>query len=209
MYTLDRESQVRVGQDLWKGPQQFSVRAALARDGSFLYLGVDANDPDLCQPFRGRGPAAGDVFVVVLETAFCRNSQSTRAGADEYRLLFSPGNFAGVEPSIFSDEDYLPPRPIPRDYSREIKAVWKKTASGFSGDIAIPVSYFEGGRFLEGCEIGLSFGAQKVLKPAPSTGAEEDLERIVLSSKTDPLFPVNLGNPSSYQRLVLAGPVKP
>jgi len=208
-YALDQASQIRIGRKLWKGPGEFSVRVALAWDDNFLYLGVDANDPGLYQPFSGRGIGAGDVFIVTLETAFRKNFQSTRASGDEYRLLFSPGDFAGVEPSIFSDEDYLPPRPRPHDYNREIKTVWKKTASGFSGDVAIPISYFEDGKFSEGYEIGLSFGAQKVLKPAPSTGAEEDAERIAFSSKSDPLFPVSLGNPSSYQRLVLTNSIKP
>ncbi|MBZ5513366.1 MAG: beta-N-acetylglucosaminidase domain-containing protein [Acidobacteriia bacterium] len=203
VYALDQSAQIRVGEKLWRGPDRFSLRVAPAWDDAFLYLGAEVTDPDLYQPFAGRGIEAGDVFILVLETAFRKNFASTRPTGDEYRLLFSPGDFSAVAPSIFSDEDYLPPRPAAHDYNREIKTAWKKTPSGFSGDIAIPVSYFDGGRFSEGYEIGVAFGAQKVLKPAGSTAAETELVRVVFSSKSDPLFPIHVDNPASYQRLVL------
>ena len=70
-----------------------------------------------------------------------------------------------MKPSIFSDEDYLPPRPQPHDYMREIYAAWKKTARGYSGDIAIPVTFFEGGKLTAGYEVGLAFRITKVVRP--------------------------------------------
>jgi hypothetical protein len=204
LYVLNSESQILAGAEHWKGPGHISVRVALGWDESHLYVGVDVTDPELYQPFSGRGTSEGDVFTLTLETAFRKNFTSTRADGDEYSLLFSPGNFAEVGPSIFSEEDYLPPRPQPRDYNREIAAVWKKSAGGFSGDIAIPSSYFDTARFSERYEIGLSFGAQKVLPASPGkTSATAASRRIVLGSKTDRLFPADFGNPSSYQRLVL------
>src|SRR6266566_3151540 len=92
-----------------------------------------------------------------------------------------------------------------RDYAKEIKTAWKKTNTGFSGDIAIPVSYFEGGKFRAGYEIGLSFGARKAFPPPPgkTEGDEAEGDHITFGSKADRLFPANFGNPSSYQRLVL------
>jgi hypothetical protein len=51
-------------------------------------------------------------------------------------------------------------------------------------------------------QIGLSFAAQKVFPPK-KPGAEESLEQIVFTSKSDPLFHVSLENPSSFQRLML------
>jgi len=206
LYVLSSESQIRVGVEVWKGPEHISARVALGWDENYLYVGVDVIDPELYQPFSGRDVSQGDVFTLTLETAFRKNFNSTRADGDEYFLLFSPGNFAGVGPSVFSEEDYLPPRPQARDYSREITTAWKKSAKGFSGDIAIPSAYFDAGKFSEGYEIGLGFGAHKVL-PAPlgKAGAAEPSRRIVFSSKSDHLFPVSFGNPSSYQRLVLAG----
>jgi hypothetical protein len=185
----------------WTGPRNFSVHAALAWDADYLYIGVDVNDPGIYQPFRGRGVDRGDAVIVTLETAFRKNFQSTRVNGDEYRFFFSPGNFAGVEPSVFSDEDYLPPRPHPRDYEQEIKTAWKKTRRGFSGDIAIPVSWFDGA-FREGYEIGLGLGAQKAYPPKK---AGEEVERVIFTSKRDHVFPVRFANPSSYQRLVLTG----
>jgi hypothetical protein len=80
---------------------------------------------------------------------------------------------------------------------------WKKTANGYAGDIAIPVSFFDAGQFSKGYEIGMSFEVQKVFPPA-KPAEEEHLKRIILSSKKDHLFRVTAGNPSSFPRLVLA-----
>ena len=207
LYRLDKTAQVRSGAKLWKGPDQFSARVALAWDPQYFYVGVDVTDPDLYQPFTGRDISKGDVVRLTLETAFRRNFTRATGEGDEYLLLFSPGNFSGVAPSIFSEEDYLPPRPHPRDYGKEIKTAWKKTATGFSGDIAIPVFYFDG-KFHPGYELGLSFGARKALPPPPGTtlaesDEDEGAEHISFDSKADSLFPTSFGNPATYMRLVL------
>jgi len=204
LYALNEPAQISRGANLWTGPAQLSARVALHWDEQFLYLGVEVTDPELYQPYFRRGIEKGDAFFVILETAFRKNFQATEPSGEEYRLFFSPGNFRDVKPSIFSDEDYLPPRARPHDYNQEIRTAWKKTTTGYSGDIAIPVSFFEGGKFSEGYEIGLSFGVQKVLGPL-KPGDDEGSQQIVFTSKSDPLFRVNLVNPSSYQRLVLAG----
>lgn len=210
LYFLDNSGQILRGKGLWGGPHQFSVRIALGWSEKYFYIGVDAMDPNLYQPFVGRDIAKGDVITLFLETGFRKNFYSTSADGDDYHLFFSPGNFAGVEPSIYSDEDYLPPRPVPRDYNQDIKTAWKKTETGFSGDIAIPASYFEGGAFTAGYEIGLTFGAQKAFPtPKHRAGSEEEARAMVFGSKTNPVFPARFGNPSSYQRLVLIGPRKP
>ena len=159
-------------------------------------------DPDLYQPFFARGIQIGDTFALMLEAGFRKNFLATEPTGDEYTLYFSPGNFAGVKPSIFSDEDYLPPRPQPHNYMQEIYSAWKKTGNGYSGDIAIPVTFFEGGKFAPGYELGLGFSVMKAIRPARPTDAE-DLERVVLQSKKDHLFRVSAGNPSSFPRVVL------
>jgi hypothetical protein len=64
------------------------------------------------------------------------------------------------------------------------------------------VTFFEGGKFAPGYELGLAFGVRKVIRPTRPTD-EEDLERIVLESEKDHLFRVSTGNPSSFPRLVL------
>jgi len=202
MYRLDERAQVVEGAKLWRGPHDLSARVALAWDASFLYVGVDVIDPDLCQPFFARGIQNGDTFVLALEAGFRKNFFAKEPTGDEYTLYFSPGNFAGVKPSIFSDEDYLPPRPQAHNYMQEIYTAWKKTPNGYSGDIAIPVTFFEGGKFAQGYELGLGFGVTKVIRPLRPTDAE-DLERIVLQSKKDHLYRVSAGNPSSFPRLVL------
>jgi hypothetical protein len=187
------------------GPQQFSARFALGWNDSQLYLGFDLSDSALNQPFRGRDITKGDTVSIILETAFRKNFRSTDTDGDEYHIFFSPGDFGSVMPSVYSAEDYLPPRPVARDTSNDIKAAWKKTPKGFSGDIAIPVSWFEGGVFKEGYEIGLSVSAEKAFPPPPGLPEDsENIQRIVFHSKQDRLFPVRFGNPSSYQRLVLS-----
>jgi hypothetical protein len=201
-YRLDERAHVVTGAKLWKGPHELSARVALAWDESFLYVGVDVTDPDLYQPFFARGIQNGDTFSLNLETGFRKNFYAIEPTGDEYTLYFSPGNFSDVKPSIFSDEDYLPPRPQPHNYMQEIFAAWKKTGNGYSGDIAIPVTLFEGGKFAQGYELGLAFRTTKVIRPA-RTSDGEDMERVVLHSKKDHLFAATSGNPSSYPRVVL------
>ncbi len=202
VYKLDEAAQVMTGAKLWNGPYNLSARLALAWDASFLYVGVDVTDPDIYQPFFGRGIQNGDSVVLRLETGFRKNYYATEPTGDEYTLYFSPGDFAGVQHSVFSDEDYLPPRSQPHDYTQEIFTAWKKTPHGYSGDIAIPVTFFEGGKFSVGYELGLEFGVNKVMRPPKPTDAE-DLQRIVMRSKKDHLFRVSAENPSSFPRVVL------
>ena len=217
-YQLASSSQVVQGTALWKGPEQFSARVALGWDPQYLHIRVEVTDPELNQFFVGRMIDQGDIFILTLDTAYRRRLTTGHAEGERYSLLFSPGNFADVPPSIFSQEDNLPPRPRPRHYETEIKTEWRKTPTGFSGEIALPVFYFDGGKFQPGYEIGLSFGVQRAL-PLPEVVAatspegraraalksQDDLKLIVLTSKKDRLFPVRFGNPATYQRLVLQG----
>jgi hypothetical protein len=202
VYRLDDRSDVVKGTKLWNGPQDLSARVALAWDSSYFYVGVDVTDPDLYQPYFARGIQNGDVFELSLETGFRKNLLAHDPTGDEFALYFSPGNFSDVQPSIFSDEDYLPPRPQPHDYTKEIFTAWKKTDHGYSGDIAIPVNYFEGTKLEAGYELGLGFSVGKVERPSHPTDPD-DLERIVMQAKKDHLFHLSTGNPSSYPRLVL------
>jgi hypothetical protein len=200
LYVLDSASKIRAGRNLWKGPAQSSARVALGWDDDYLYVGVDVTNPEVYQPFFERGIEKGDGFQIALETAFRKNFLAVRPAGDEYSLWFSPGDFKEVKPSVFSVEDYLPLRPHKHDYNREIKSAWKKTAHGYAGDIAIPVSFFDGGKFTAGYEIGFAFNVQKVF---PSPQAVEQEELIVFTSKADHLFRTSINNPSSLQRLVL------
>ncbi len=203
VYELKDEKQITAGKKLWQGANQYSARVGLGWDDQWLYIGMEVTDPNLYQPWNGRGIENGDAFRLILETAFRKNFDLDKADGDEYELYFSPGDFAGIPPSVFSDEDYLPPRPGPHNYSAEMRMAWRKTPAGFAGDIAIPASYFDA-PLRPGYEIGMVFGAQKVIAPAPGTAAEAaDLDRIVFTSKHDTVFPARFGNPRSYQRLVL------
>jgi len=199
LYLLNDDSQIADGKTLWKGPTQFSTRVALAWDEDNLYIAADVTDPDLYQPFWGRDVQNGDAFRLIFETA---QPQGGPGGPiDAYDLYLSPGNFADVKPSIYCEEDYLPPRPKPHNYNEEIKTAWARTSKGFSGEVAIPISFFAARRFTMGQEIGLSFGAQKTFPPKDPSG--DNLLQIVFTSKRDPLFRVDAGNPSTLQRLRL------
>ena len=204
LYVLDQEAQIVTGAKLWRGASQFSARFGLGWDDNYLYVGADVTDPNLFQPFTGREIAKGDVVSLILETAYRKNFSNISTDGDEYQLLFSPGDFAAVKPYVYSEEDYLPLRPVSHDYNKEIKTAWKKTASGFSGDIAIPVAWFDGRKFQSGYEAGLVLGAQKAL-PRNSGGSSdgEDIPHFIFHSKTDRVFAARIGNPSTYQRLVL------
>jgi beta-N-acetylglucosaminidase len=207
VYTLDSRDQISSGRARWRGAGQFSARFALGWDDTHLYLGVDVTDPELYQPFRGRDVGRGDVVSIMLETAYVGNFLATHAGVDEYSLLFSPGNFQDVASDVYSQEDYLPPRPVAHDYPAEIHTAWRKTENGFSGDIALPASWFSGGRFSEGYQVGLVFSIQKVIAPPAGSPPEDatNVKRILFRSKRDRVFPARFGNPATYQRLVLEG----
>ena len=203
LYLLEKNSQLVDGEELWKGPSQFSVRIALAWDEENLYFGVDVTDPKFYQPFWGRGVQNGDAFRLILDTTLPIAIKPGRpAGVFDFYL--SPGNFAGVKPSIYCDEDFFPVRSRPHDYKREIGVAWKKTATGFSGDVVVPAAFFARRNFALGQEIGLSFGAQKVFPPTDPF--EEDPARIVFSSKEGSLFPVESQSPATFQRLDLVDP---
>ena len=204
LYVLDQSAQIVSGSRNWRGAGEFSARFGLGWDDNYLYVGADVTDPNLYQPFTGRDISKGDVVSLILETAFRRNFASISTSGDEYQLLFSPGDFAAVKPFVYSEEDYLPLRPVQRNYNQEIKTAWKKTALGFSGDLAIPVAWFEGGKFQTGYEIGLTLGAQKALPRFSGTPSDsEDIPHVIFRSKADRIFPARIGNPSTYQRLVL------
>ncbi|HYA25517.1 MAG TPA: beta-N-acetylglucosaminidase domain-containing protein [Terriglobales bacterium] len=200
IYDLDQASQIEDGEKLWKGPAQFSARIALRWDEGNVYVGVDITDPELYQPFWSRGVQNGDAFRLIFDAeppAGIRHGRPSEA----YDLYLSPGNFADVKPSVYCEEDFLPPRPHPHDYNQEIKAVWKKTPKGFSGDIAIPISFFNGSKFGLGQEIALSFGAQKTFPSNEPLG--DDVPQIIFTSKADSLFRVDPENPTTFQRLLL------
>src|SRR5208283_2161319 len=159
------------GEKLWKGPAQFSARVALRWDEENLYFGVDVTDPDLYQPFWGREVQNGDAVRLIFDREPPRGARHGRpTGA--YNLYLSPGNFDGVKPSVYCEEDFLPPRPHVHDYNQEIKTEWRKTPKGFSGDIAIPISFFEDRKFSSGQEIALSFGAQKTFPSQEPLGED-------------------------------------
>ncbi len=70
--TLNASTQIQDGADLWKGSEQFSSRVAIRWDDDNLYIGVDVTDPQLYQPFFGRGVQDGDVVRLILDTALPR-----------------------------------------------------------------------------------------------------------------------------------------
>lgn len=200
MNLLNAKSQIVDGKHAWNGPAQFSARIALAWDQENLYIGVDVTDPNLYQPFTGRAIPNGDAFRLVLNTALPLIPASGRIPT-VFDLYLSPGNFSSVKPDIYSDEDMFPMRPKAHNYNREIHAIWKKTPTGFSGDVVVPVSFFDHRNFSAGQKIGLSFQVQKAC-PSKDPSAD-NADRIVFSSKGDSIFPVDQENPETLQQLVL------
>jgi hypothetical protein len=202
VHALNRSAQIKTGAEDWRGPAQFSARFALGWDDEYLYVGLDVTCRSLFQPFFARGIEEGDTVALTLETSFRKDYMLTQPNGNQYHLFLSPGNLADVKPSVFSDEDYLPRRSRLHDYNLEIKCAWRKTRRGYSGDIAIPVSFFDAGKFSRGYEIGLSLSVQKVL-PRPRAAREGTPRRIVFTSKKDRLFPANVNNPATLGRLLL------
>jgi hypothetical protein len=200
VYLLNSKSQIEDGESLWTGPSQFSARVALAWDTHNLYVGVDVTDPQLYQPFQARGIENGDAVRLIVDTTLPIAVPYGRP-ANVFDLYLSPGNFAGAPASVFCNEDFFPLRARPHNYLQEIPAVWKKTATGFSGDIVLPARFFDRDDFSKVSEIALSFGVQHVF---PSKDPlEEDSPRIAFTSKPYRFFPVESQSPATFQRLVL------
>ena len=197
--TFDANTQITDGRDLWKEAESFSARVALHWDAKNLYIGLDVTEPTINQTAFERGIETGDAFRLVLDTADPQPSEHDRVPT-LYDLYLSPGDFASVKPSIYSDEDLFPARPQAHDPAREIHTVWKKTPHGYSGDIAIPASFFGRAQFGLGQSIWLSFEVQRVL---PNHPGADGTPRIAFSSKGDSAFPVDQENPATLQRLDL------
>lgn len=197
---LNSKSQIPDGQNLWRGPSQFSARAAMSWGEKILYFGIDVTDPQLYQSFFGRGVENGDSIWLILNTQVPVSHEFGRLPT-VFDLYLNPGNFDGVRASIYCDEDLFPARLATHDYNREIKAVWKKTATGYSGDIAIPAAFFGPQDFAAGQQIGLSFAAQKVF--APLDRLTDSPGQIVFSSKRDSVFPVDSETPATLQKMEL------
>ncbi len=200
VYVLDSKSYLEAGEDAWRGPTQFSARVALAWDEQNLYVGVDVTDPQLYQPFHGRGIENGDAVHLIVDTTLPIAVPRGRP-TGVFDLYLSPGNFAGVQASVFCNEDFFPLRARPHNYDQEIPTVWKKTASGYSGDIVLPAKFFDRDDFSAVSEIGFSFGVQHVFQ-AKSPFAE-DSPRIAFTLKPYRFFPVESQSPATFQLLVL------
>lgn len=179
----------------------FSGHFALGWDNQYLYLGVDIQNPEIYKPAAAEnGGAPADEVSLAVETAYRRNYYATRAGQDAFLLIANPGNFQDVAPSFRLVSRNLPTRFA--NYEQEIKIAWKKTSTGYSADIAVPASYFDG-PLQEGYEIGLLVGAQKLVPPSGT--ATEDVPRLRLTSEEDRVISPNPNNPATYQHVVLLG----
>ncbi len=180
----------------------FSGRFALAWDRTYLYMGIDIQNPEIYKPpATDNGPAPADDVSLAIETAYRRNYYATSAGPDAFLLVANPGNFRDVASSFRITKRNLPERLA--NYEQEIKVIWKKTSGGYSADVAIPAVYFDA-PFQEGYEIGLLVGAQKSIPPGGAS-TEEDVPRLRLTSTQDRVIPPNPNNPATYQHLVLVG----
>lgn len=197
-FILNSQSKIVSGKESWKGPSEFSAKIAMSWDKENLYLGVDVTDSDLIHRPSARNE---DAVRLVLNTVQPTAAQFGRLPT-VFDLFFSPGNFADVRPSLHCEEDMFPPRPRKYDYNREIHAVWKKTATGLSGDVVLPAAFFDRQNFTAGDQFGLSFEVRKVSTPKDSLA--EDPIRIVFSSKGASPFPISPESPATLQQIKLS-----
>ena len=180
----------------------FSGKFALGWDSQYLYVGIDVHNPEIYKPpVTGNGGTPADDVSLAIETAYRRNYYATSTGEDAFLLVANPGNFQDVAPSFRIVKRNLPARFA--SYEQEVKVVWKRTAQGYSADVAIPAAYFDG-PLQEGYEIGLLAAAQK-LTPPTGESSQEDVPRLRLTSKQDLVIAPNPNNPATYQRVVLLG----
>jgi len=199
-YQFNSQSQIVSGKELWKGAAQFSAQIAMAWDEENLYFGIDVRDADF-----SHHPSAQPEYAVrlVLDTAQPTAKQFGRLPT-VFDLYLSPGNFADVPPKVYCEEDLFPSRTRPHDYNHEIHTTWKRTATGFSGDVVIPATFFTQDNFVAADRFGLSFEVERT-SPAKVLLTERP-SRIVFSSKWDSPFEIDPESPTTLQLVRLLGP---
>jgi len=200
VYALERRVQLADGEKLWTGPSQFSARVALRWDEQHLYIGVQLTDPSLYAPASGKAIEKQDAFHLMFDVDSVEQIGHERS-ASVYDLYFSPGNFADIPAGVYRETEFFPSGVDSSDSVRTIRSVWKKTATGATGDIVVPAALFKDGTLTAGQRIALSFDVQKSFPHGNPLTDDPDLIR--LTSKEDMLFPISSENPRALQQVIL------
>lgn len=209
---INKGSQVLLGSKLWKGPGRLSARVRVGWTPQSLNIVVRITDPESAASLAGKKGHPHVRFLTVIENKLRTNSAVPAAGPFILPLQ-NVFQFALKSPFentyLFSFNPETPPGTaagfLPHD--SRVRAVWKKTPDGYSGQIRIQASFFGANSLHAGDETPVTFAVlEGASSPSHNQAAAKPTvnpQTILMVSKQDPLFPPAVGNPASFQQLVL------
>jgi hypothetical protein len=127
---LSRPAPAEVGHGGWNGPDDASARVALRHDGERLYIVLDITDDAVRSGPVGDEEYAGDGFLVWI------NGIDGEFDDDPYLAVPLPDDDGPAE-VVVTDGDW-------EAVARATEAWAVRTASGWSAELAIPLSVLEG-----------------------------------------------------------------
>lgn len=178
----------QISPNAWQGPDDFSTTAYVfwAQDG--FYFAFSVVDDKIVQNFTGDQIVNGDHIELWLDLDYEGDEWKNWADEDDYQFGISPGNFAGVKPSIcvWNPGEY--------DQSRlkAVKYAVKKTGKGYDIKMFIPYTCFDGFEPKPSQKIGIN------IDPSDTDGGNNQQEVLMSSSICR-----QYGNPRSFRLAIL------
>ncbi|MCX5749793.1 MAG: glycosyl hydrolase [Candidatus Saganbacteria bacterium] len=105
--TIDQESQIQEGANLWKSPSDLSAKVYLKWDNDNLYIAADVTDKNpLINSKKGKNIWNGDAIEICLGLD---NYERSKLGDKDFQIGFSSGNGKLVRPSVWIWTNSLAP----------------------------------------------------------------------------------------------------
>ncbi len=154
-------------------------------DDQALYLAAEIYD-EAVRAFAGSSAAEmGDRIELWLDVNLLDDFTSTAADADDFRFVFSPGNFSDVPARI----ELLAPSLAPEARAailREVQARYRSEGSRYRGEIRIPWQVFGSALNLNEARLGAALSLVDSDADAPSQEHVLSTARALLSRPDDP-----------------------
>ncbi len=97
--SLNRKENVISGVENWKDPADASLEFCWGWDGSALYLAARVQD-DNYSPLNAQSTAPKDAIDLRLDVDLQGGFDEPNSDRDDFHILFLPGNFSDVSPSV-------------------------------------------------------------------------------------------------------------
>lgn len=142
----------------WSGPTDLSATFNYAWDNSYFYVGAVITDEAHVQnaATRNYDLYKGDDIEIWFDTDLAGDFQTPSAGADDYQIGISPGDFASLGPqAVF----WNPDKNDARNRSVSVAAQRRPSGNGYTLEAAIPWTALGDFRPTPGTAIGFAASA--------------------------------------------------